>query len=139
MGFWTMIGLASYHDLQGLKEEIAKERMLFQDEMQAFLQEQHSSQEREFENLKVIFKQSVKELETKTKEETSQLASSIHAIKSKVSDQLFELKEQGEGISAQMGTVQEIMKIHWASTLLDYIDELLEEAESDEMTVLRDK
>ena len=43
--------------------------------------------------------------------------------KVKFTKQLLELNEQGQNLSSKVNTLQEIVKIHWASTLIDYIDE----------------
>ncbi|HWL23813.1 MAG TPA: hypothetical protein VNR38_08695 [Ureibacillus sp.] len=126
MSFWSKIGLASHKELKEMKEEFFLERISFKREFYEFFQEQQVAQERAFENLKHTFEQTMSRLEMKNEKKTESLMTQINDTKSKVSEQLLELNEQGQGLSSKVNTLQEIVKIHWASTLIDYIDELLE-------------
>lgn len=127
MSFWSKIGLASHKELKEMKEELLLERVLFKREFYEFFQEQQVAQERMFENLKHTFEQTMDHFEMKNEKKTESLMTQINDTKSKVSKQLLELNEQGQNLSSKVNTLQEIVKIHWASTLIDYIDELLDE------------
>ena len=76
------------------------------------------------------FEESLKYLETINKEVNEQVLTGINETNSKISTHFHELNEQGHGLTKRVDTLQEIVKVHWANTLLDYIDELLEDAES---------
>ncbi|MCL7749210.1 hypothetical protein [Halalkalibacter alkaliphilus] len=129
MSFWSKVGLASHNELKEMKEELSMAQNILKKDIQELFQEQKASQDRAIENIHETFKYAVNHLETKNKEDTEQLITQISNLKSKVSSQLQTLNERDEGISAKIDTLQEIVKIHWASTLLDYVDEILDETE----------
>jgi len=121
------LGLASHKELKEIEERMTKERQSFQNEIQKLFQEQKSSQERAMEGLKFAFEQSVNHLEIKGEVEMDRLLEHVSDMREDMSIKLLELNEHGKEITSKVDTLQEIVKIHWASTLIDYVEEILDE------------
>lgn len=129
MGFWSKIGLVGYKDLQHSMENLNVERNAFKREIQELFREQQMKQEAVFNEIKSTLGDTLKSIELKHKDELETVFIKLDDVKAKGFEQLNELKEHSLKLETKIEMVQEIAKIQWASTLIDYIDELLDEVE----------
>lgn len=129
MGFWSKIGLVGYKDLQHSMENLNVERNAFKREIQELFREQQTKQEAVFNEIKSTLGDSLKSIELKHNDELETVLIKLDDVKAKGFNQLNEIKELSLKLETKIELVQEIAKIQWAGTLIDYIDELLDEVE----------
>ncbi|GAE27773.1 hypothetical protein JCM9140_3932 [Halalkalibacter wakoensis JCM 9140] len=129
MSFWSKIGLASHKELVETKREMAESQDLLKKEIQLLFHKQTITQEEMVESLKETFLEATSQLEKKQKEDADALSAQVLGMKTRISKQLTDLTEQGQDLQTKIDMVQEIAKIQWASSLIDYVEELLDETE----------
>ncbi|MBM7704407.1 hypothetical protein [Metabacillus iocasae] len=125
MGLWSLLGIASKKEINELNETISRERA----ELEKTLIQQFQEQKEQNEQWIQAFEKSLHELKNEHREKLNVVEDHVQAVTERVHDYSNLVKSQGEDIAEKLRVISEIAKIQWASTLIDYVDELVQTAE----------
>ncbi|WP_458413056.1 hypothetical protein ACNQFZ_20000 [Schinkia sp. CFF1] len=138
MGFWKNIGLASYQDIKRIEGNQAEITTMI-----TKLQQDHTNAVTKMRNdISLEMKSLISTLSKQMDEQNNRIDEQMTVLrqeqaysqkKYKTSQTKLEklINQSQTNIETRMGIIEEIVKIHWANELLEHVDIILNEIESE--------